>query len=405
MPWGINMKLNKETKRAYYLNNIYDTAGTYTLNIHRDDDYEIELYGGGGGSASHVYTSASAANVIDMCSGGSGAGFRGVVTLAQGAYTLTIGSAGAFGPHNSSTSEGGTGGTTTLQGIISVGGGTGGYCRGSASGISERIAGVGGTVQILDNTKIVSSSLSSSGNDGEIVRTTGTTSFAQGGASLFNNNIIGYGAGGSRLRAEISNDVYPAQAGYFRIYRVPSAEDYDYYTDNVDFYNAHIKPRVYVSNVTVSGSVEINEGIAYGYGTGQLSISSSFTLEANNILTVKFKLNSYPTNSTNMIFGGNSYIYIENKRLGLKDENGSVLSNYDLNLNTYYWAKIENGQLYISENGSSWTSIASLASLTGNFTYYTIFCAPIDAYFDLTECTTGNFKCYEVVDKYYAFNL
>ncbi len=404
MLWGINMKIYKETKRAYYLNNEFTNAGTYNLNIYKDDEYEIEMYGAGGGSASHIYTNVSAVNVIDMCSGGSGAGFKGIVALNKGVYTLTIGKAGAFGGHNSSTSEGETGGATTLSGIISVGGGTGGYCRGSASGISERTAGEGGIVQIIDGSRIVSSFLNSTGNNGEIERTTNSTGFAQGGLSLFNNNIIGYGAGGSKSRADLNDDIYPSQAGYFKINRIPSVEDFDYYKDNIDFFKVHKKPRVYTSNVTISGDVEINEGIAYGYKTGQLSMSSSFVLEPNRILTAKFKLNSYPANSTNMIFGGNVYLYFENSRLGIKDTNNSVSSDYTLSLNTYYWVKIENNRLYISDNGNSWTSIAYLSSLSGNFTYYTIFCAPLDAYFDLTECTTGNFKCYDTKEGYYIFN-
>ena len=52
------MKAYKETKRIYHLNNEFDEAGTYTLTIHQSGNYYIEMFGGGGGSASHIYTPA-----------------------------------------------------------------------------------------------------------------------------------------------------------------------------------------------------------------------------------------------------------------------------------------------------------------------------------------------------------
>lgn len=222
------VEMKDDSQIEYKFKNEYTTPGTYTINIAYEGDYEIEMYGAGGGVAGHVYTPWRAGyNVYTTVSGGSGAGFKGVVHLPHGAYTITVGAYGVMGTFSSgSPNQGGNGGATSLGNIISTGGGTGGsIIGGSASGSGTRTAGVGGTVSISDASYIVSADLNASGNDGIVAAVSGLSGYianCPGGLSLYDNSQTGYGAGGGKIE---SNPAYNAQNGYFKINRTNPTSD------------------------------------------------------------------------------------------------------------------------------------------------------------------------------------
>lgn len=162
-----------------YVSKIYATPGTYSLELEAGD-YEVEMYGAGGGDYSWSYQKASGHN-----GGGSGAGFKGVVSLPKGTYTLTVGATNATG----------NGGDTSINDLIICGGGqlfTGGYANYNTA--------KGGTITISPSLQVKESILQSAGNDGYRQWYDGGGSWIynereKGGLSLYDNSNTGYGAG------------------------------------------------------------------------------------------------------------------------------------------------------------------------------------------------------------------
>ena len=160
--------------------NVISTTGTTAQNVtlNRGGYYRIAVVGGGGGGATATKHSRGA-------TGGSGAGFVGIVKLDAGNYTMTAGAgAAASGGYNYNGYNGGastfTVGTEKTV-LISAGGGTG--------GVTDSRGGYAGTLTISDSLQIVSSEVRSNGNAG-----TGWYggSGGAGGASVYS----GYGKGG-----------------------------------------------------------------------------------------------------------------------------------------------------------------------------------------------------------------
>ena len=133
------------------------TAGTYTINITKSQNYYIELVGGGGGGQQIVMMSSI------ICGGGSGAYVYGTMYLEKGSYTLNIGNAGTNGNNNVAATKGGD---TSFNYQIAGGG-----SRGSS--------GAGGTY--------TTSLTGVSGNSGGESRNAN---------SVYDNSATGYGAGG-----------------------------------------------------------------------------------------------------------------------------------------------------------------------------------------------------------------
>ena len=162
-----------------YTSKIYATPGTYSLELEAGD-YEVEMYGAGGGDYSWSYQKAYGHN-----GGGSGAGFKGTVTLPKGTYTLTVGATNATG----------NGGDTSINDLIICGGGqlfTGGYANYNTA--------KGGTITISSSLQVKESILQSAGNDGYRQWYDGGGSWKynereKGGLSLYDNSNTGYGAG------------------------------------------------------------------------------------------------------------------------------------------------------------------------------------------------------------------
>ena len=207
-------KLPREVDVKYF-KTIYeqDVAGEYEVNIEKDGNYIVEMYGAGGGWASARW--ATDIWYGTTVGGGSGAGFKGIVNLTAGNYAITVGKAGENvqgGWNYEATGE--TGGSTSLNNLIIAGGGIGGYgYYGNAT------AGKGGSITIDPSVEVISDSINSTGNDGSIVGFAGSGDphAVNGGASLYNGSQTGYGAGGG----------YPNNAvdGYIKIMQQTTEDD------------------------------------------------------------------------------------------------------------------------------------------------------------------------------------
>lgn len=164
---------------SIFVSKTYTTPDTYTIELEAGD-YSIEMYGAGGGSYSWTYQKAYGTN-----GGGSGAGFKGTVTLPKGVYTLTVGATNATGD----------GGDTSINDLIVCGGGkrfTGGYNNFNTA--------AGGTISISPSLEIKETNLNSDGNAGYRQWFDGGGGWhynekEKGGLSLYDNSNTGYGAG------------------------------------------------------------------------------------------------------------------------------------------------------------------------------------------------------------------
>lgn len=177
-------------------------AGTQNVYIAKTGKYEVYCVGGGGGFYC-TFTTLRTGSILNhhlsltkrvytSWGGGSGAGFRGIINITKGSFSMTVGSAGT-GSATGSTPK--SGGASKIGNLITCGGG--GVKTSGTSG------GAGGTVTL--NTTPISTTLNSSGNAGGYSKNT-TSPSATGGASVYG----GYGVGGS-------NKSYNGGAGYIKI--------------------------------------------------------------------------------------------------------------------------------------------------------------------------------------------
>lgn len=188
------------------------TAGTYSIDIDRDQDFRIIAVGGGSGGTYNLDNSGDHMEKQGSASGGSGAYLEFVKTLQKGSYTVTVGAGGAKngGFHDGSSFPSGAGGDTymSLNGtdLFKCGGGT------SATALYATTfrgsAGQGGSntlpseyITIEENTV---------GNNGS---SKVAYSNLSGGASVYN----GYGAGGSSQSDYRWGNSTAGTAGYLKI--------------------------------------------------------------------------------------------------------------------------------------------------------------------------------------------
>ena len=213
-------KSTKKAKRTYY-KTIFEssTPDTYNLEITNAGTYSIEMYGAGGGWARGGYpVSGHYDNTI--ATGGSGAGFKGILNLPVGSYSLTVGAGGTY----VSGGRGTTGGNTNFNDIISANGATGGYTIYGGTNQSVRVGGVGGTLQIIDSSYITSISKQTNGRNGNSTAVTDALAYMSGATSVYDDTITGYGAGGGSSHEAVN--------GYCKIVRISEdSSDYDYYTE------------------------------------------------------------------------------------------------------------------------------------------------------------------------------
>lgn len=159
------------------------TAGTYSLDILADGQYEVYCIGGGAGCSSFTMSGFAAG-------GGSGAGFIGIIRIEKNNYTITVGNCSG-NVQDGTVSAGGNSSIGSI--IISYG----------AKSHHWNPAGAGGDLPYI-STNIISQSLNSMGNSG-----TADYGSANGGASLYNN----YGKGGGFSNWSFINGT----AGYVKI--------------------------------------------------------------------------------------------------------------------------------------------------------------------------------------------
>lgn len=397
----------------------YSTPGTYTLEITESGNYEIEMYGAGGGWANTAWVTDTVYH--NTASGGSGAGFKGVVTLAQGSYTVTVGAGGSSVNGGTSAATGGNGGSTQLNNLIIAGGGTGAYSQ-----VASVVVGQGGNVTIDSSVTIISTSLNSSGRNGTYTggAYSAGPSVVQGGSSLYDNTQTGFGAGGG----------YPNNAvnGYFKITKLAGnaniifcnpctlttadgrtfvdseirTRDVSAWANNIDYavfknvatnvLSTQIADRFSVSktvpiNASIVGSLTNNNGVLSGFSTanyGRIPINftpSNQTWEYCFKFTTGSDITSMQAISSDKhcwYSGDNSqrwgvYILIENSKIYVQANNGVVSgSDYptfishtiDVNPNTEYKVRFEfTGtayNTYVSINGASETLAQTTASTT-----------------------------------------
>lgn len=162
------------------------TAGTYTVNIATSGYYNVTVVGGGSGGA-YVYSSKFSDG---RASGGSGAGFKGVVYLSAGNHTIKIGAGGggqAYESNGQSSATSTAGGQSSIDSIIVAGGG--GSAVAKIHGATQT-AGSGGTLT-YDSSKVQSKTLATNGNTGTTVYGSNIT----GASSVLSGTT--YGAGGN----------------------------------------------------------------------------------------------------------------------------------------------------------------------------------------------------------------
>jgi hypothetical protein len=178
-------------------------AGTYTLNLEHSGDYEVTIVGGGGGGAYNVSTSFS----DGVISGGSGAGFKGVIHLESGIHTVQVGAGGtSVNPGNQSTAKPSVGSSSFIGNVITAGcanaDGTAnaGY-HGSGNVISK------GGVLTYDKSAVRSYTIATNGNDG----LEGWNTSVEGASSVISGTT--YGAGDIGKNGAMSR----GQDGYVKI--------------------------------------------------------------------------------------------------------------------------------------------------------------------------------------------
>lgn len=160
------------------------TPGTYTVDIVTSGYYNVAVVGGGSGGA-YVYSSKFSDG---RASGGSGAGFVGIIYLTAGSHTIKVGAGGsgkAYETNGQSSATSTAGGQSAIDSIIVANGG--GSAKARIHGATQT-AGSGGTLS-YDSSKVQSYSLAKNGNAGTTIYNSNIT----GGASVYG----GYGKGGN----------------------------------------------------------------------------------------------------------------------------------------------------------------------------------------------------------------
>lgn len=178
------------------------TPGTYKLTIGRTGLYDVYVIGSGGGAGGG---STQSSHKHAGNGGGGGAGFIGRLSLTGGVYDVAVGKGGAGGAANSKGSDG-TASYISLnsKAVVTANGGGGA----SAARADPASGNYGGSIY-TDDTKVVSYSLKSKGNEGG----RSDRYDCPPGASLYN----GYGKGGTGVYAAKGNN---GAGGYVKIIAV-----------------------------------------------------------------------------------------------------------------------------------------------------------------------------------------
>lgn len=166
----------------------YTEAGTYTINIPEDIVADVAIVGGGGGYNSRIVQGQPSYVVL----GGGGAAFVGRIKIPAKEYTVIVGNF---------QSEPSTNTDSSMSDLIVAHGGKVDISLGASSA-------KGGVLNLLDESKIVSTQISSDGNNGHVSSDVVPPTLPYtGGASLYK----GYGMG---MQYD-SSGVKKGTGGYF----------------------------------------------------------------------------------------------------------------------------------------------------------------------------------------------
>lgn len=159
---------------------LFTSNGTFTAPA--DGKYQVEIHGGGGGAAGHVWGGAQ--NAV-ASGGGSGELYETVLSKGE-QVSVTVGSGGAAELKDASSSfaaQGGTGGKSTFGNLSCAGGGGG---EALSEGVINEYSYSGG---------LASGSLATRGSGSSAYQV--TTLSVSGGQGNKNNTSQTYGDGGA----------------------------------------------------------------------------------------------------------------------------------------------------------------------------------------------------------------
>lgn len=163
-------------------------AGTYEVELLAKGKYEVYCIGGGGGGAHYGKSGFGSRHA--SASGGSGSGFIGVVSLLNGSYNISVGTAGAYKGETYPV-RGSDGGDSYIDTLIIAYGGKGGYVPNLETNAGT--AGAGGAIPSV-TAETTAVTINTQGNTGRKEYASGSTNpNLAGGASVYS----GYGAGGT----------------------------------------------------------------------------------------------------------------------------------------------------------------------------------------------------------------
>lgn len=383
-PFAINtgtiINGNNHTLQSGSFIKSYTEAGTYTIEITEAGNYEIEMYGAGGGWARGSYTVYGGSKDYTIATGGSGAGFKGVLNLPIGIYSVTVGAHGVF----VNGGRGTTGGNTNFNDIISANGATGGYSinGGYAEDIKEQ--GRGGSLQIIDSSYIVSTSKQMNGRDGSYDTLHEAYPYMAGATSVYDDTITGYGAGGGS-----SHD---AVDGYFKITKL-TGDASKIFCDPCTITTCDGRTKILdtATSIDISNQADGSYSIFKDYETGNLSLVDELVI--GKINTVPW---TQPVLSSNGTIGGSSFAvysaqeYAAYQPLWKGFDNstsdvGSIrfttgstgeviiynpvglnISNINFTTTSANGASGATGTVYVSNDNTTWTEITSFSQATAS---------------------------------------
>ena len=176
----------------------YTEAGTYTINIPENVVADIAIVGGGGWALSRIVPGAPSYFVL----GGGGSAFVGRIKIPAKEYTVIVGDV-------QSTYETSINTNSSFSDLIVAHGGKVDPSLGPSSA-------KGGVLSLSDELQVVSTQISSDGNDGYVTaglreQLVPPTLPYTGGASLYK----GYGMGARYGNGETVFSATPGTGGYF----------------------------------------------------------------------------------------------------------------------------------------------------------------------------------------------
>lgn len=380
-PFSINagtvINGNNHTLQSGSFIQSYTTSGVYTIEITEAGNYEIEMYGAGGGWASNRY--ATDTWYARTFTGGSGAGYKGVVNLSVGTYTITVGKAATGRNYETGSGSTSAGGSTSLDNLIVAGGGGGATAGPSANGA----VGLGGAVVINDSSIIVNTELSTLGNNGNYASLYPYTGVPPclGAASVYDGTTTGYGAGAG------SSNV--GQDGYFKITKL-TGDASKIFCDPCTITTCDGRTKVYANSASydVSDQADGDYSVFKDYETGNLSLVKDFGI--SKALAINVNIIGSLTNNNGILsgFGTSNYAEIP-QQLPLANANSfefvfkfnyntsTAIQSIFTERNVSYFSQISiltSGELYcqLSNNHSSdnMGSGTGSTTLTNGNTYY-----------------------------------